>query len=186
MTNQIIDSSYLLSCITQDHVLNIPKGITGIRGTALRNSSIASINFPSGFKAIEDDVFNYCERLTLLVLPETLEIIGSHAFASCSSLTDLIIPGGVKNISDCAFAHCISLKTVQIKQGVEQIGENAFTSCLSLTNITLPSTILEIADNAFDNTDSIKGKMEFTIRAPANSYAEQYAKRNKIGFTPTL
>ena len=63
---------------------------------------------------------------------------------------------------------------VTIPDSVTEIGSYAFYGCTSLTSITIPDSVTVIGDGAFENCESL------TIHTPAGSYAEEYAKENKI------
>ena len=87
-----------------------------------------------------------------------------------------MIPAGVTCIGSEAFCGCSSLTGVMIPEGVTSIGRYAFNKCSSLTNVTIPSSVTEIGYMAFANCGN------FTIHAPAGSFAEQCAKENNIPF----
>jgi hypothetical protein len=59
---------------------------------------------------------------------------------------------------------------------VTSIGESAFRYCIELTTITIPDSVTSIGRSAFSKCKNL------TIHVPAGSYAEKYAKKNKINF----
>jgi hypothetical protein len=61
---------------------------------------------------IGDEAFDYCIRLTSIILPNSVKKIGNYAFASCNKLQTLIIPASVQSIGDEAFLECSSLSEV--------------------------------------------------------------------------
>ena len=64
-----------------------------------------------------------------------------------------------------------------IPDGVASIADHAFlASCESVTSVKIPDSGAEIGNNAFDCCKSL------TFHAPAGSFAEQFAKKNKIPF----
>ena len=65
---------------------------------------------------------------------------------------------------------------VVIPDGVTSIGSGVFSECINLTTITIPDSVTSIGDWAFYGCENL------TIHAPAGSYAEEYAKKNKINF----
>jgi len=65
---------------------------------------------------------------------------------------------------------------VVIPEGVTSIGYGAFYSCENLTTITIPDSVTSIGESAFSYCKNL------TIHAHAGSYAEKYAKKNKIKF----
>ena len=72
---------------------------------------------------------------------------------------------------------------VVIPEGVTEIGGNAFDGCTNLTNVTIPESVNEIEEiNQFD--DDMEYSENLIIRAPAGSYAEQYAAEHGIPLEP--
>lgn len=61
------------------------------------------------------------------------------------------------------------------RKPVTKIGENAFFK-RNVTRVTIPATVRDISTAAFRNCPRL------TIRAPAGSYAETFAKENGIPF----
>ena len=114
---------------------------------------ITSVIVPEGVTVIGALTFDSCENLTSVSLPNTLEEIGRSAFDGCKGLSDLALPGSVKRIGYCAFSGCEKLKSLTIPESIMEIQDRAFLACPNLT-----------------------------IHAPAGSYAEQYAKENNIPF----
>lgn len=101
----------------------------------------------------------------------------------CGPGGDVVIPKGVWEIGWAAFANCRSLTSVVIPEGVTEIGGNAFDGCTNLTNVTIPESVNEIEEiNQFD--DDMEYSENLIIRAPAGSYAEQYAAEHGIPLEP--
>ena len=75
-------------------------------------------------------------KITEIILPETLEKIGEYAFRHCQNITNILVPNGVTSIEYEAFYNCSSLTgSITIPSSVTQIGRNAFGSCRNLTDI---------------------------------------------------
>lgn len=74
----------------------------------------------------------YKMPLTKIVLPETIEIIGSNAFNGCSELTDITIPLSITQIDKYAFNGCVGLKSLYISNSLTTIGEKVFSGCNDL------------------------------------------------------
>ena len=61
--------------------------------------------------------YNGEEPTGVLVIPEGVTEIGSHAFDGCTGLTSVVIPSNVKKIRDGAFSGCTGLTSVVISEG---------------------------------------------------------------------
>lgn len=134
---------------------------------------LTSITIPNNVTNIGNSAFFECNGLTSVTIPDSITTIENNTFNSCSSLTSVTIPESVTVIEDYAFIYC-GLMNVTIPDGVTSIGDYAFSSCSVSMNVTIPDSVTSIGNNAFnvrDNVILIVGK---------DSYAEQYAKDNKI------
>ena len=67
-------------------------------------------------------------------------------------------------------------KCVVLQSGIRMIGERAFKGCVYLTDAVIPATVTEIGQDVFEDCHKL------TLHAPAGSYAEQYARKNRIPF----
>lgn len=133
----------------------------------------SEVTVPSDVRIIDNYVFSngYFEEsnLTSIILPDGLEIIGWNAFSRCKKLTSVIIPSSVKGICCGAFRYCENLKSVTIMNKNVEIGEET-------VNLNFNGEEIKYVKNAFEGCENL------TIYAPANSTAEQFAKRNNIPF----
>ena len=112
-----------------------------------------------------------------VVIPEGVTEIGHRAFWGRSTLKTVAIPDSVTEIGSCAFWECKSLISVSVPEGVTKISDYTFCSCNALASVFLPESIKSIHKTAFNGCNS-----SFKIHAPVGSYAEAYAKKNKIPF----
>lgn len=94
---------------------------------------------------IGNDAFR-SKALTSVVLPDTLQSIGTWAFA-LNTLTAINIPEGVTSLGDSAFRGN-TLTTVTIPTSLTVIGTYAF-SYNSISEINIPSSIVTIGNFAF-------------------------------------
>ena len=94
-------------------------------------------------KAVGNDAFKNCSKLTSLTLSEGLASIGNNAFQN-TRISSVSLPGTLRTIGNSAFEDCYSLTSVVIPEGVEKIGSYAFSYMGNLEKITLPSTLKEI------------------------------------------
>lgn len=71
------------------------------------------------FKIGEGAFFNN-DKITSVVIPDSVTIIGDRAFFDCGSLTSVTIPDSVTYFGDYAFHNCSSLKTINYKGSKKQ------------------------------------------------------------------
>ena len=108
-------------------------------------------------------------------IPNGVIYIARDAFYDCKNLTNINFPDGLKEIGDYAFEHCESLTSVVLPDSVKSIGYLVFNGCNSLISIVMNNVTI-IGYGAFHGCDNL------TIHARSGSYAERYAKYNKIKF----
>ncbi len=121
--------------------LKIPNEIDGVVVTQIGHASF-------------DIQGNTWDKLTSVVLPDTLTNIGTLAFRG-NNLESITIPGGVDKIGILSFAEN-NLTDVTINEGVTTIGEWAFSNN-DISSITIPNSISKIDGFAFayNNTTEI-------------------------------
>ena len=89
----------------------------------------------------------------------------------------IIIEKGITSIGSNSFAGFRKVSSVEIPDTVKAIGSSSFALCTSLKELTFSSNITKIADSSFSF-----GKDDFSLNAPAGSYALYYAVKNNISF----
>ena len=67
------------------------QGITAIGTSIFWHSNLQVITLPNTCKTICWYAFAYSTKLVRVVLPKSVERIGSHAFESCTSLSDIVL-----------------------------------------------------------------------------------------------
>ncbi len=169
----------------------IPEGVTYIGQEFIEHKSIKCITIPSTVETIAEFAFFDCSVEILTFAENTrLETVSRGAFSDCAKLSELILPEGIKVIGNEAFAYCNSVEKIEIPDSVEKIGEDAFLKAAKTTEVTIPETVKEIGENAFGYYYSVpvekehnRGKIEgFKIYGADNSAAEAYAEENGFEF----
>ena len=126
---------------------------------------------PSG--VVEIDPCTFCEsEIKSIAISEGITKISEGSFSNCKKLSKVQLPSSLRVIEKDAFAMCLRLTSLIIPEGVEEIGEMAFLTCSNLKTLSLPQSVTHIGNMAIGN--------KTTVCVPAGSYAEQYAKENKI------
>lgn len=100
------------------------------------------------------DLYVGGEKVTDLVLPETVgEVVYSYAFAG-GSMTSLTVPAAVYRIGNYAFA-ATAVEQVSFAEGLGTIGFAAFRGS-NLQSLELPDSLGWISDSAFDECTSLQ------------------------------
>lgn len=87
--------------------------------------------------------------LTDVVIPNTVESIGTSAFESNRALISVTLNEGLKNIEARAFYDCRKLASVTIPNSVTTIGDNAFDGCSELKTLVIGNSLKEIGNQVF-------------------------------------
>ena len=133
--------------------LVIPEGVEWL-GLSFKNAPITSVRLPKSLRRIGAGIFQECEKLERVEIPEdaALESIESSAFDGCKALKTVAWPKSLKTIGYGAFRKCESLESFVGATGVEKIDGYAFADCSSLATVELPSGLREIGASAFAET----------------------------------
>ena len=115
------------------------------------NERLTHVILPETLTWLGDSVFENCIALESVYIPDAVYYVGSWCFYGCTSLTSVTIPKSCTRLGDAAFEGCHSLSNVVFHDNINYIGPAAFRDCDSLTAITLPDSIIEIADFVFAN-----------------------------------
>ena len=93
-------------------------------------------------------VFSNLDNEWEVILPETINYIGTGAFSGNECLTKINIPQNIKIINDSSFGGT-GIKTLELPSGLERIGKSAFSG-VPLTNVEFPDTLKFIDEFAFE------------------------------------
>jgi len=140
-----------------------------------------TLTLPDGITEISSQVFSHL-RISAVVFPGSLKIIGENTFEKCPFLKFVEIPGTVEKIKTGAFQKCASLDTVKLGSGVKAIGANAFAS--PVRDICIPASVKQLGKEIFGPYDNNKSNWGSKVSgicihtqegAPIVEYAKQYA-----------
>ena len=93
--------------------------VTDLGEVFKNNSTITSfdeLKYFTGLKSICDYAFSGCSGLTVVTIPENVEMIGRMSFYYCSGLKSLYIPKGVQEIKLYAFEGCENLESITVDE----------------------------------------------------------------------
>ena len=121
----------------------------------LKGRETEVIILPNTIKIIGFGAFSNCYALKTINLPDSIKRIGACAFMDCYSLQNIVIPKSVKRIEASTFRGCKFLSSLIISESVSFIGQKAFLGCSSLKEIIIPQNVSYIGRWAFMGCKSL-------------------------------
>lgn len=100
---------------------------------------------------IGSQAFKWCQNLTTVTLPNTIEKIAEDAFYQ-SSISAISIPNSVRTIGSSAFGGCANLASANLPSDLITINYGLFLGCSKLTSINIPEHVKTIGGSAFSMT----------------------------------
>ena len=95
-------------------------------------------------------MFQGCENLKTIIIPETVTTIDAGSFYGCSALETINIPSGVTRIEESSL-RATGLKNIVFHEGVTYFGKWAFRDCENLEEIYINAPSFTIESNTFLN-----------------------------------
>lgn len=114
--------------------LNFPETVTHIGSRSFYETNIDTINFPSNLIEIAGYAFRYCDKVTKVIMPDSVTSMGTSAFEGLTELTEIHISTGLTTLANINFRTLNVLTSVEIPAGISTLGTNFYT-CPSLENI---------------------------------------------------
>ncbi|MGN1167440.1 MAG: leucine-rich repeat protein [Lachnospiraceae bacterium] len=112
--------------------------------------ALVEITIPEGMTAIPSFGFNGSDYLETVNLPDTLTEIKNHTFFNCKKLKNIEIPESVEGvIGKSAFCYCSSLEGIVLPSGIAELQLYAFNECTALEKVILPDSIKKIGYRTF-------------------------------------
>ncbi len=125
---------------------------------AFQGTGLTSIFIPRSVISIEEGAFSACHNFSGITFEEgsKLEKISSYLFEGCNSLSWINLPDGITSIGDYAFFGC-SLKKINIPDSVKSIGDYAFFSAFSddLNSVYVPDGVEYVSPTTFSGNNKI-------------------------------
>lgn len=121
-----------------------------------KSESLRGIILPEGLKEIGKNVFNGCDKLSYVQLPDTVWSIETNAFINTSSLTEIVLPEGLGSLGSLAFGGS-GLKEVQLPSTLYEMSGNPFASSLEAVTVA-DGTVKYYVENGavYDKDKSIR------------------------------
>lgn len=164
----------------------IPDSITKIGSSAFAYCSVlSSVTLSNNLETIPYGVFGKCSSLKSIGIPASVTLIASYAF-SYSSITSIIIPETVQTLGTYAFYYCKELETADIRCEVTAVNYGLFYNCMSLISVILPSTITEIKGTDVISSTDENGETTSVSYSAAFTYDSLEAGSQYITYEYTL
>ncbi len=149
-----------------------------------QHKKITKIVLPDTIQLIGAGAFQCMEELREINIPAGVREIGEAAFAACAALRTLTIPPNVKHIGKKAFLGCAALETVYISEGVEELEAGVFAKCSKLRKVYIPASIQCIRDKEENSLDLelFAACPDVTVICPKQSVAEAYCREKGVRY----
>ncbi len=149
-----------------------------------QHKKITKIVLPDTIQLIGAGAFQCMEELREINIPAGVREIGEAAFAACAPLRTLTIPPNVKRIGKKAFLGCAALETVYISEGVEELGAGVFAKCSKLRKVYMPASIQCIREKEENSLDLelFAACPDVTVICPKQSVAESYCREKGVRY----
>ena len=128
---------------TNEGEVEVVKGDKQYSGDVVVPATITVDGVEYAVTAIGKQAFQFCDKLTSIVIPEGVMVIGDEAFVTCPFLTSVEFPTSLREIGQDAFYASSRLRSVQLPEGLERIGRGAFHYS-GMEEIVIPSTVSKI------------------------------------------
>lgn len=96
------------------------------------------------------------------------DVIGNSMFDYCENLKHIILPDNITEIGLGAFYHCTSLEGIDLPETLTAIYSNAFFYAESIPSITIPKNLTLIEDAVFCGCTSLQS---FSVDPDNNSFS---------------
>lgn len=120
-----------------------------------QNANLGDLVLPETVQIINTHAFEYNTHLTSIQMPDCVYLIGYQAFESCVNLETITLTGNISTIPSNCFQRCTGLKELTILEGVTSIKSDAFKNCTNLQKIYLPKSLTTIDSTSFSNATNI-------------------------------
>ena len=124
----------------------IPEGVKEIEHNCFSNEKMTELVLPNSLVSIGQGAFQNCSKLTKVEIPDSVTSIGRGAFSGCSSVSELKLSGNVKKLDSSVFSGTTNLKKVVVPEGVEEIEFFAFSDS-GIEELTLPTSLKKLRLN---------------------------------------
>ena len=155
---------------------------------AFGSSKIENVTFEKGLTDLSFSgyVFDSCEELKHVVLPEGVTNIGNYIFNMCTNLDAIRLPSTLVTLGDGAFHECTSLRSLTIPEGVRSIGKQALSLCYIEDLYLMSQSIEEIptiyssgSDGKYEMSSFASNQLNGNNTSPQQNYDDWAQKTSE-------
>lgn len=129
-------------------------------------------------KEIGENAFAGLE-CTKIVLPDSVESIGTGAFSLCANLEEIDLGENLTYITSMAFYDCPKLKKLSFPESMTTIDDQIFYNNTDLEDIYIPASVTTLPSGYLFFEEFCPNAI---IVTPAGSAAEKYAKEYELPY----
>ncbi len=123
--------------------------------------------------------FFNCDEVTEAVFEYGTRIVGAQMFEGCDKLAKVELPDTILEIRYGAFMDCDKLIDIVLPYGVKYIDDRAFEGCPLITKLTIPNTVKTIS--SIKDLAAFDKNVELEVHD--DSVAKFYAEKNGYNYT---
>ena len=147
----------ILPNVYYDEIMEQLIPVTEIGKSALMGlDKITEVVIPDTVTHIYEYAFKGCGALERVSFPEGLISIRDEAFNECKALLEAHLPDSVTELGRYVFMNCTSLVSATLPASFDGVPCSMYANCKSLTDVTLKGTIKTVGDGAFMGCSSLK------------------------------
>lgn len=136
--------------------LVVPETVTELGGACFEASGLYRVEVKAPLQTLGLMMFNQCDNLQSVELPDTIQAFEGYAFADCANLRSVRLPSGLTDLGETAFQFCSGLQSVELPGTLEKIPNGTFIQCRSLEEIVIPGSVERIGGSAFEECTKLK------------------------------
>ncbi|MDE5882030.1 MAG: leucine-rich repeat domain-containing protein [Muribaculaceae bacterium] len=144
---EIGDAAFYATCLKEAILPNSCQSLSGSDHFAL-NYELEKVRIPEGLKEIPESFVDNCIKLTEVIMPNSIEVIGNRAFWQCEALKTLHLSSNLKSIGTEGLYYCKGLKTISFPSTLETLGAESCECWKNIESIYCASQIPPICINS--------------------------------------
>ena len=154
LRNNVVVAS--ASGLTGSHI--IPNGVVGISNYAFAGRDISSLEISRTVVRIEEGAFQDCNQLSIVKIPEDLQLIGRKAFSDCTGLKQIVVLAttppqvreGAFNGVDCSSVYlCVPAESLDLY--LHSPGWEQFTTVIGVSQPAAMKLVVYMKDGTFES-----------------------------------